>query len=365
MKNASQELKSDQASIASKESSLTKTPVYVHRYLRNTLKRDKTYDNNQQRNIYTNGFQKFYFEKSQYYKNRFDGLSLARDSSIANKVKAGMNYNAKSKPEYASHAVNTRLNNNCPIDKMIIQKIEEKFWADWKPKNKRHVMIKRQQHSPDENMETEKNTEQSGDVAQVLGLSTDPIKNLHEDDDLHYINEHFVLHDSQSSENGANASSDIFPYQIQNIDTGTENDFTNLNIFDNKQEGSSLQNTIHHSDTMNTIEPIDEDISKDSSTEVESIPAIKHTDSFILNKKQQCETKPRYQQPKCIKLHKNNYNAVDKKTLNFVKGGSYPLKSCLKTNDIKKKTFHQSNQLSSQFLANGSVKLMSKPLKKL
>lgn len=50
---------------------------------------------------------------------------------------------------------------------------------------------------------------------------------------------------------------------------------------------------------------------------------LRHTDSFILNSKKQSEDKPHYQQPRCIRLYKKNSSG-------YTRGGSYPLKPCLK-----------------------------------
>jgi hypothetical protein len=54
---------------------------------------------------------------------------------------------------------------------------------------------------------------------------------------------------------------------------------------------------------------------------------LKHTDSFVLNVKKQKEEKEHFDQPKCIRLYKKPGKMSSK---NFIKGGSYPLKSCLK-----------------------------------
>ncbi|XP_044748814.1 uncharacterized protein LOC123309667 [Coccinella septempunctata] len=61
---------------------------------------------------------------------------------------------------------------------------------------------------------------------------------------------------------------------------------------------------------------------------------LRHTDSFILNSKKQSEEKPHFQQPRCIRLYKKNSSG------SYIKGGSYPLKPCLK----KESTFKGYNR---------------------
>lgn len=62
--------------------------------------------------------------------------------------------------------------------------------------------------------------------------------------------------------------------------------------------------------------------------EADEVTPLKHTDSFILTAKRQSEEKPRYQQPRCIKLFRKPI--VSGSGANITRGGSYPLKSSIK-----------------------------------
>lgn len=62
--------------------------------------------------------------------------------------------------------------------------------------------------------------------------------------------------------------------------------------------------------------------------EGDEVSPLKHTDSLILNAKRQSEDKPRYQQPRCIRLFRKP--VVSGSIATFTRGGSYPLKPAIK-----------------------------------
>lgn len=107
----------------------------------------------------------------------------------------------------------------------------------------------------------------------------------------------------------------------------------NYNI---KNDGSEVRGKIYpiafkQSDHLSKIDEVtedDKDVDAASSMsnieESKNFRFLRHTDSFILNSKKQSEEKSHYQQPRCIRLYKKNSSA------SYIKGGSYPLKPCLK-----------------------------------
>lgn len=76
---------------------------------------------------------------------------------------------------------------------------------------------------------------------------------------------------------------------------------------------------------------------------------LKHTDSFIINKKKQGEVKEHFQQPKCIRLYRKPGTSSS-----FIRGGSYPLKSCLKRESTPKGNFRLGAPGSPLFVSTSS-----------
>ncbi|KAL3267572.1 hypothetical protein HHI36_011690 [Cryptolaemus montrouzieri] len=117
------------------------------------------------------------------------------------------------------------------------------------------------------------------------------------------------------------------------IDKGDGDNTKSLNTenITDKIKNNSVISKIKPTAELTKIEEVTEEdnetsyISDKSNTEeTEEIKFIKHTDSFILNTKKKSEEKNKYQQPRCIRLYKKSYSS------SYVRGGSYPLKSCLK-----------------------------------
>ncbi|KAJ8919533.1 hypothetical protein NQ315_002154 [Exocentrus adspersus] len=81
----------------------------------------------------------------------------------------------------------------------------------------------------------------------------------------------------------------------------------------------------------------------------ENSKLLKHTDSFIINKKKQGETKEHFQQPKCIRLYRKPGISTS-----FIRGGTYPLKSCLKREPAQKGNFRLGAPGSPLFVSTGS-----------
>ena len=78
---------------------------------------------------------------------------------------------------------------------------------------------------------------------------------------------------------------------------------------------------------------------------------LKHTDSFIINVKKHQAEKEHFEQPKCIRLYRKPGKILSK---NFVKGGSYPLKSCLKKESNFSKRSSKHNRPGSPIIVSSS-----------
>ncbi|XP_074032300.1 uncharacterized protein [Leptinotarsa decemlineata] len=97
---------------------------------------------------------------------------------------------------------------------------------------------------------------------------------------------------------------------------------------------------------------VKEDDSKELNTSAKSSEKsmkklLNHTDSFIIHRKKQDEIRDVVQQPRCIKLYK-------KTPTTFLKGGSYPLKSCIKKASTEKGNFRLGAPGSPLFVTSSS-----------
>lgn len=212
----------------------------------------------------------------------------------------------------------------------MLDKLEETYWATWKPSKEKH---RPKNSKPNEKKKETKNK-------------------AHEDISDSLVN-YFVTTDfntsttSVISENNLVTSNEpVFEYgkfiemNSQEIQTETLTSSENLKKsaeFVDKNDDKVLEtktDVLEYSENITDVIPEKElkekkEISISTTKEPDSTKVqetnskiLKHTDSFILTKKKQSEVKEIYKQPKSIKLYK--------KSGSYVKGGTYPLKSCLK-----------------------------------
>ncbi|XP_045480320.1 uncharacterized protein LOC123684870 [Harmonia axyridis] len=155
--------------------------------------------------------------------------------------------------------------------KMDLDRIEETYWSQWKP-NKNGIL-----------METTKTVDKRTIPKTQKSSRGDGDRNFNMKNEQIEVKNKIIPLDFKRSK------------PLSRIDELTEDD--------------------RDLDTSSSISNVEEP--KDSKF-------LRHTDSFILNSKKQSEEKPHYQQPRCIRLYKKNSPS------NYIKGGSYPLKPCLK-----------------------------------
>ncbi|KAK5644127.1 hypothetical protein RI129_007972 [Pyrocoelia pectoralis] len=174
--------------------------------------------------------------------------------------------------------------------KAVADKLEETYWAKWKPK---------------------KSPSQTYSAPKTKGLYTENEKvittkdTVSETKEMGDSNEAIVTTILPVSEQMAENKEEPEPQMEEPVEFNTNEDRLNLSPEPNSDS---------------------------------DIPAIKHTDSLILiTKKNSASDNPHYQQPKCIKLFKNPGYASTA-TVNYIKGGSYPLKSCLRKESVRFKT---------------------------
>ncbi|XP_044254531.1 uncharacterized protein LOC123005009 [Tribolium madens] len=98
-------------------------------------------------------------------------------------------------------------------------------------------------------------------------------------------------------------------------------------------------------------------VEKKSEEELEDNKFLKHTDSFILNLKKQHEEKESFDQPKCIRLYKKPAKLTSK---NYIRGGSYPLKSCLKKDSSFSKGSHRLGRPGSPIIISSNFSSKTK-----
>lgn len=310
-----------------KESTETKTPVYVHQFNKTLNYQTKPSTYNIHQNLYTKGFQYIYEEKSQYLKNKFNNLTLTPTDSLSNK------FNKPEAKGQKQNVQNSKAKNSTKDDSVdetyVIEKLEENFWANWKPnakkssstviKPKQRPLLVKRPSAIEEDDETSVNN-----INDEINLTDD------KNESVHYL--HKPVNISKSSEIVlAVISSETEEAILNNQNYKLEN----LTEEKHNVSKSNLTSGASNEDDSTTVIVPHLTISKDSSTsEVETLPLLKHTDSIILTKKIQSQEKSHFQQPKCIKLQKKQISqTLIKSSRNYVKGGSYPLKSCLKASN--------------------------------
>lgn len=236
---------------------------------------------------------------------------------ISQKNKLENPTHAKSDPVHVHKPVvvkstikNKKLKQTVLSNKAEIHKLEESYWAKWKP-NK------------------------SKNDKQTKPVPTPPVKhNRVENDSFEKTKQHIrVIPKNKQKERGDSneAECDTVKHDVVTKQEKTEkpsNEDVRQPEIQNEQKPVPL--ILPQENIENEEVPARKSESKHSthSVECDGVKVLKHTDSFILTSKKQNQEKTHYQQPKCIKLYKNSSTLSAPKS--YIKGGTYPLKSCLK-----------------------------------
>ncbi|KAJ8937249.1 hypothetical protein NQ318_005563 [Aromia moschata] len=251
----------------------------------------------------------------------------------------------KNSPEKPYSSKNKKAHSHNP--KSVLDQLEETYWASWKPnkENNKHIRIRGNEDSSNKN-------KAYGDASETLvkyfatsdfNTSTMSViddsrgEKLTNAQKLELINPQIMPEIEKCSQKLVITSTQeiqtdgyplILPKIEEQIESGTNLESVKNNssaIYDETavEESENVFSEVRHNHAID-IEDGKSDVEDESKV-------LKHTDSFIITKKKQNEVKERFQQPKCIKLYKKPGTSTS-----FIRGGSYPLKSCLKCESAQK-----------------------------
>ncbi|KAF5308312.1 hypothetical protein FQR65_LT06306 [Abscondita terminalis] len=311
-----------------------KSDVYVHRFNRIPSSFSNGYTRNDWRsgsqihqNKYKHEFSDNYNLRVQRIKKQFDNLNISpkplQMNSLPGKFEKSISrYSSFEKQQNTKSAQYKTLSGPKlhkalllnPENKAVVDKLEETYWSKWKPNKdlqSRPVYPKAKGlYTENETIElpftTETETKERGDSNEGIAIIPQPTEDI----------ENLIIDQPSLNEVIAMAEEN----------EKVKDELKELNLEENVATNTEMSVV----DNSNAVEIIQELPSDCEFTE------LKHTDSFILTSKKKSLEKPRFQQPKCIKLFKNA-GYTTKPSTNYIKGGSYPLKSCLKKgkNDSK------------------------------
>ncbi|XP_028144948.1 uncharacterized protein LOC114338546 isoform X2 [Diabrotica virgifera virgifera] len=208
--------------------------------------------------------------------------------------------------------------------KRILNKIEETYWATWKPSNyktketnnkeRKHESESKETYVPKKQREMENNN-LIGDAAQEL---------------IEYVNKPTNVAESISE-------------KIKTSIYYSEKKLSHLSFLENqvqvnKQDPAQVHSLVAEANNLDSDKIVNRsqifDNTEEKINSESSLKLLKHIDSFIIILKKQLEKREsHFEQPKCIKLYKTSGKR------NYIKGGTYPLKSSKKKEVISKGNF--------------------------
>lgn len=265
------------------------------------------------------------------------------------------NYSSKAtvKPSVEKYSPKTKKIPGFPTTKSVLDQLEETYWATWKPNNKENVTMSKKNRVHDNRA---RKIEPYGDVPDNIShyfASSECDTSIVEESDYERYNIYETvvnMHDLHEREKVLPKLKTTHTQEIQ-----TDSELLTLPKIEEHIENSD---TIKKEQIKVKEEPAEgKEISTEKNTQdseetanKEKSKLLKHTDSFIINKKKQSEVKEHFQQPKCIRL----YRKPGISTSSFIRGGSYPLKSCLKREPVPKGNFRLGAPGSPLFVSTGS-----------
>lgn len=208
-----------------------------------------------------------------------------------------------------SSVKNKKLKQNVLSNRAEIHKLEESYWAKWKP------------------------TKSKTDKQNMKPTATPPQKNNRIDDDSFEKKKHHfrvIPKKQQNDKERGDSNDDGSKQHVTTKQEKPEKTTKDSKPSETEKEQKPSLPLILSEENLRNEASVEKSESKDSKNSVDhdGVKVLKHTDSFILTSKKQNQEKSHYQQPKCIKLYKNSSAVSTPK--NYIKGGTYPLKSCLK-----------------------------------
>lgn len=220
--------------------------------------------------------------------------------------------------------------------KSVLNKIEETYWANWKPsktksistinnillKNPSKSQLKLLDHGDFDNEKS--NNESSKNLVKAIDES--PAEKLAEDN----------------------------PKNPDIIDTNVQSDSKTFIKSEDVDKRKSKESLIKDAGTVTeTSNNIHKNSCDDKDVSDENIDSLKHTDSIILAKRRQKLVKEYFQQPKCIRLYKK-LNLFNAKCVVKTTAATGTLKPILKMESSIKETFHMGRPGSSILMTTAS-----------
>lgn len=261
------------------------------------------------------------------------------------KIPSDSTYNDYSTKSFAKTASSKSQNSNSQSSKSVLDKLEETYWATWKPSRDKRVRTARR---PKKTSKNDAYGDTSDTMVKYFEKSNYKESSASVDDSAY-------KYDSRASQSSRLIELNTQEIQTDDFSTWVQTEQENKIEENDEHENPVSSNTDlekeHTEQTDDTdIIPVKENLTEDD----ETIPEIsskskflEHKDSFIIHKKKQEEVKESFQQPKCIKLFK-------KPGSGYIRGGTYPLKSCFKNDSTPKGNFRLGPPGSPMFVTTNS-----------
>lgn len=265
-------------------------------------------------------------------------------------------FNNESAKSLGKSTTSKSKSSNSQTSKSVLDKLEETYWATWRPSREKYSKNTKRNRSSSKNdgfgdtsesvikyFQKSNFKESSASVddsnckygsrpsrsSRLIEVTTQEIQT----EDVPDLNQSQVKKVDETTENIEEKEK---VKAIKTDTTITENDGSNTT---NNNKNAEENDAVPVKDTYVEEEEIVEEVSKSK--------LLEHKDSFIIHKKKQGEVKEPFQQPKCIKLYKKSAST-------YLRGGTYPLKSCLRNDTTPKGHFRLGPPGSPMFLTSSS-----------
>lgn len=231
-------------------------------------------------------------------------------------------------------ATGTSKTSNSHSSKSVLDKLEETYWASWKPSKEKGSPRRR------------------GTKNKAYGDTSDSLVKYFQKSNFK-VDSTTEAESVVNQENQSSRSTRIIEMSTQEIQTDICNfDQTRDNYQQMLNKTSSDNDIIKESIIISPLDNKDDSdsvaIKEDNMSQLSSnSKLLQHKDSFIIHRKKQDEVKENFQQPKCIKLFK-------KPGSSYLRGGTYPLKSCLRSDNMTKGQFRLGPPGSAMFVTSNS-----------
>ncbi|KAL1509220.1 hypothetical protein ABEB36_003990 [Hypothenemus hampei] len=260
-----------------------------------------------------------------------------------------------------------------PVTKVVLDKLEETYWATWKPtkeigptsdnsRTKNRVKTRNVEFKPvffEHKGEKQNNNTPHGDSNDSVvkyfkakrfdssSTTESTFKVLPEK--IHVLNQesqeiHKKFHCPVILQEEVKVEEDTLHKFMENLAESLANASPEKPMKPKTKKSKKNIQQQHEEITESKEEPID-------NTNLGSETFVDHKDSIEITKKKQEKSgsKEHFQKPKCIRLYRKSGSSGA-----YIKGGTYPLKSCLKKDELGKGNFRLGPPGRPLFLTNSS-----------